>query len=411
MKITSFLKMSKVNNKGLATVFIRITNGTTEVVRSLKMQVKPANWDSKSEKFKSSHPNSARENALLLTKKEKISKIIASLELSGKTISKGLIIDSIDSDRVGVEFDFFKYSIEYENYVKLNNRYSTYKRIKSIILKLKTFNKSSRLLISDFNLSYINKYERYLLEDLKNSHATVAANFKVIKTIINKAIFEGYLNPAENPFLRKKFKSQNFSRDYLSKAEFDRLCNLELDENHALKQIHDIYLFQVYSGGIRISDVLKMRFKNIKEGRISFETLKTKTGINLPMNSKAIIIVNRYKIMASKHKGDIENRFIFPIMITNPIASTNQDIYNGISNATVKINLGLKTLAKLAKIDKRLTTHTARHTYATLTLSHGISLSSVSAILGHKKLKETEIYAKVLREDIDRDIMKIESFL
>jgi site-specific recombinase XerD len=124
--------------------------------------------------------------------------------------------------------------------------------------------------------------------------------------------------------------------------------------------------------------------------------------VKLP--NKAIKIIEKYKEKAKlEGKGKIrKSGYIFPIL--NPNEDLNNPILllNRISSSTAYINKDLKTIAERAKVNKNISFHTSRHTFATLALKKGMRLEYVSKIMGHMALKETQIYAKIVNEELEK---------
>ncbi|MEO8475276.1 MAG: site-specific integrase, partial [Chryseolinea sp.] len=143
--------------------------------------------------------------------------------------------------------------------------------------------------------------------------------------------------------------------------------------------------------GLSYVDVEKLTHQNVaknNDGEIWVNIDRTKTGSpsSLPLLPKALQLLNKYK----RYPTGNDNNKLLPVI-------SNQ-----------RINAYLKEIASLSGIEKNLTFHAARHTFATtVTLSNGISIETVSAMLGHKNFKTTQIYAKVVREKISADMKKL----
>ncbi len=119
--------------------------------------------------------------------------------------------------------------------------------------------------------------------------------------------------------------------------------------------------------------------------------------MSIKLPNKAIEIVKSYH---TKKSGPTD--FIFPILDNDVDLSIPEEAYSQISSATAYINKNLKLLAKKAEIDKPLSFHISRHTRATRALRKGISIDKVSKLMGHSQLRETQIYAKIVNEELDK---------
>jgi site-specific recombinase XerD len=218
------------------------------------------------------------------------------------------------------------------------------------------------------------------------------------------AIDRGILEEKYNPFKRMKLKTEESKKDYLTEKELLCLEQLELNPNHKISIHRDMYVFAVYTGGIRVSDVLQLKWENFDGERIEFIVKKTKRNQVIKLPNKALKIINYYKERALlAGKGKIKrSSFIFPVLnelddLQNPVT-----LLNKISGATALINKNLKTIAKMANINKQISFHTSRHSFATQALKKGMRMEYVGKIMGHKDLKETQIYAKIVNEELEK---------
>jgi len=169
----------------------------------------------------------------------------------------------------------------------------------------------------------------------------------------------------------------------LNMAEIDRLAGLSLQRD-VLKSVRDVFLMQCYTG-LAYADIRQLSKSHISIGDngtqwIRMKRQKTSVSFAVPLLPAALAILDKYM-----PNSDPETPLL-PVI-------TNQ-----------KMNENLKLLQELAGISKNLTTHLARHSFATLTLNYGVPISSVSRMLGHTKLSTTQIYAKVLEGTIDEDM-------
>ena len=170
----------------------------------------------------------------------------------------------------------------------------------------------------------------------------------------------------------------------LNMAEINRLAELDL-QRQLLKSVRDVFLLQCYTG-LSYADIQKLSKSHISNGDngtqwIRMKRQKTSVSFAVPLLPAALAILDKY-LPNSDHET--------PLM---PVIS-NQ-----------KMNDNLKLLQELAGISKNLTTHLARHSFATtITLNNGVPISTVSRMLGHTKLSTTQIYAKVLEGTIDNDM-------
>jgi integrase len=160
-----------------------------------------------------------------------------------------------------------------------------------------------------------------------------------------------------------------------------------------------MYVFAAYTGGIRISDCLQIRWKNYDGERLIIRTQKTDDTLSIKVPSRAKQILDSYLKPETK-----PNDYIFPFLKSD-VDYTKLDpkvIFKAISSATAYANKDLKTLATACKINKKLHFHTSRHTFATLALKKGMRIEYLSKLLTHHDIKTTQVYAKIVSADLDK---------
>jgi len=206
-----------------------------------------------------------------------------------------------------------------------------------------------------------------------------------MKAYINKAIAEGRINIQESPYLKFKTKrGNNNDRKYLTKEELDIIEEKNFGDE-SIGIIRDLFLFSCYTG-LAYIDAAKLTEDNIykesDEFWIKIKREKTEQETVIMLLPKALAIIEKYK--------DYKAGRLLPYI-------TNQ-----------RMNGYLKEIANRCEIKKKLTTHVARHTFATtVTLMNGVSLEVVQKMLGHASIKTTEIYAKIVNSRIKNEMEKL----
>jgi site-specific recombinase XerD len=209
---------------------------------------------------------------------------------------------------------------------------------------------------------------------------------KRVKRIVNIAVDNKWL--AASPFKEFVCTSKKTTRTELEEQELKALREKRFTVSR-LTEVRDCYLFSCYTGYAFV-DAYKLTSHNIvtgNDGEVWIVTDRTKSKIDasVPLLPQAAEIIEKYK----DHPYCVINNRLLPM-------KSNQ-----------KMNAYLKEIAGLCGIEKNLTTHTARHTFATtVTLENGVPIETVSKMLGHTKITTTQIYARVKRKKISQD-MKI----
>ena len=236
----------------------------------------------------------------------------------------------------------------------------------------------------DLKMAFVTEYEHFLTVQQKMQSNTVMKYIKILKQILNFAMALDWL--PSNPFSQFKCTYKNPDRIVLTQDEIEVLYLKEMP-NQRLEEILDVFLFSCYTG-YAFSDVeLLSPYSIVKgiDGEMWIHANRVKTDIreNVMLLDIPLKIIEKYK--------------------DNDFCKTKGRLLPVISNQ--KYNAYLKEIAAICNINKLLTTHIARHTFATtVTLANGISLESVSAMLGHGSIKTTQIYAKVVQSKLSTEM-------
>jgi len=252
-------------------------------------------------------------------------------------------------------------------------------------------------MINEINYDFLKKYEEYLVTEKENVVNTITSNFKIIRKIINDAVKENIITHNDNPFYSIKLKNESSKREFLTDEELLAIEKLNLPADTNICDYRNAYVFATYAGGLRISDILQLKWQNFDGQRINIMMAKTNRQLNIKLPNKAVSIINIYKKEDSKPE-----HFIFPFLRNDKDYSSPKVLLNSLSSATTMANKSLIKIAKDAKIKKHLSFHTSRHTFATRALRMGIRIEYVSKLLGHTSIKETQIYAKIVNEELDK---------
>ena len=191
---------------------------------------------------------------------------------------------------------------------------------------------------------------------------------------------------ARDPFYNYKVKFKWVDREFLSAEELQRLVNLDIRWPR-IDIVRDMFVFCCYTG-LAYIDVQKLNQDNLVrniDGNLWIEAKRTKTDakFSIPLLPTALSIIEKYQ----DHPKVVNGECVLPVL-------SNQ-----------KSNAYLKEIADLCGIKKNLTTHLARHTFATtVTLSNGVPIETVGKMLGHKNLRTTQHYAKIINKKVEYDM-------
>ena len=160
-----------------------------------------------------------------------------------------------------------------------------------------------------------------------------------------------------------------------------------------------MFLFACYACGLRVSDLLTLKWTSISDTHIEIKVRKTKRTHSFKLHEKAIEILEEYR--------EPDRLYVFPFLKENA-ENDLKELDRQISSCTAYYNKDLKKIAAKCEIDKSLSSHIARHTFATIALRQGMRIEFVSKLLGHSSIKITQKYSKIVNEDLDEAIDKLD---
>lgn len=246
------------------------------------------------------------------------------------------------------------------------------------------------ILLTSLSFSLAADYEFYLKTVRGCANNTAVKYVKNLKAVINFAVSQGWLN--YNPLDKWKGKLERVDKGYLTEQELGTIANKEFVHKR-IEEVRDVFIFCCYTG-LAYSDVYKFSEANIVFGlngkkQITINRTKTNTLVTVPLLDPALRIIEKYK----DHPLCVYSGRLLPV-------KSNQ-----------KQNEYLKEISELCGINKNLTTHIARHTFATMMLTLGASMESVSMMLGHTDIKTTQVYAKIIAEKVMKEMDNIDNLI
>lgn len=246
---------------------------------------------------------------------------------------------------------------------------------------LLAFHKKETLPFKHITEDYIKDFITYLHEqDLSNS--SIRLYIARLNIILNVAVEDKIIqtNPVK---LLKRGKGSPIPQKKQKKIEYLKLDELRILQNtpYRSESIKNYFLFACFTG-LRESDLLKLKWSDIKDGALTYTQKKqgdSKTHY-LPLSKQAIELLKAIRIDQDSTNFK-ESAFVFAH-----------------NNSKRAVLWNLKKWAKKAKLDKNIHMHVGRHTFATLALTHGVSLYTVSKMLGHSSIAITQVYAEIIDE-------------
>ena len=234
--------------------------------------------------------------------------------------------------------------------------------------------------LAELEQSFIEQYHVYLKSDLGLKPTTVSGYLKCLKYVVKIAFNNGWM--PRNPFFLYQYTAPNPERSFLTEDELRRMMTTELRYKRQ-DYNRDMFLFSCFTG-ICYADLKTLAWKQLEQDThgdwwVTGNRCKTDTRYVVKLLPAALSILERYRDGTD---------YVFSFM---PHLNT--------------VDRSLKRIAALCGIEKKLTFHVGRHTYATtICLMNGVSLETLSKMLGHKNITTTQIYAKVTPPMIDREV-------
>lgn len=392
ISILFLLQRSRLNKQGNCPIRCRVTYLKKRKIFSTGLFINPKYWSSSQQLAKPQNTQNNIINTQLSLISQKINEAFLMLQVLTNVFDVDDIYRKYKGEDVKTEITILgAYDLHNEKTKKLIgvdfnelswSRYiESRRKVASFISK---FYKKNDVKLKDLDLKFITDLEYYFKTDLNLSHATVYRSLQRVKKIILFAIAENYLQ--KDPFMLFKNKKYKTEIVYLTGDELNRLENHSFTQDK-LQKVKDMFVFCCYTG-LAYQEMANLKTENIIinfDGNkwIQIKRQKTQKIISLPLLSKAEFILDKY--------NNSDNETLLPVI-------SNQ-----------KFNSYLKEISEVLGIDKKLTHHIARKTFATTVLLYNdIPMETVSELLGHSNMNITQAhYGKIVNQNISKQMKKL----
>jgi site-specific recombinase XerD len=396
--ILFYFKTTKTDATGRVPIYMRITVDGQRVELSTKRDWSTNRWSAVAGRATGTKEDAKELNAYLDTLQVKVHEMHRSLINEGQQVSASKIKEKLlgvsEHPKMILEI-FAEHNKQIEQLVGNGYAPLTLKRYKTALRHAKEFiNCKYRLKdfeISKLNYEFIREYEFYLKSVRKCGHNSTIKYLRNLKKVVLLCVKKGWLD--KDPFYGFKLANKEVVRDFLTQQELDALTRKEFAATR-LTIVRDIFLFSCYTG-LAYVDVRKLKRSEIGIGMdgekwVFTSRQKTEVRSRIPLLPVCLQIIKRYE----QHPQCINRDSVLPVW-------SNQ-----------KMNEYLKEIADVSGINKRLTYHIARHTFATtVTLNNGVPIETVARMLGHKSLRTTQHYAKILDKKVSEDMQMLKAKL
>ena len=396
VSILFYIKRAKINVDGVCPIYTRVTINSKRFEFSTNKFISPDKWSTEGAKVKGNSEDARSINNQLDIIKNQI------MDAEKRLYKKEIQINSenLRNELFGIKERerllipiFTEHNRKIKELVGSEYAPGTLERYETSLKHTKDFlqwkYRVSDIDIEKIDHAFITEYEFYLRTERKCANNTAVKYIKNFHKIINICLANGWLN--KDPFANYKSKVKEVIREFLTEQEIQSLMEKEF-VSERLELVRDIFVFSCFSG-LAYIDVKQLSKDNIVLGIdgdkwINKNRQKTDTNSKIPLLPTAQYILDKY----ANHPVCVNEDKLLPIF-------SNQ-----------KMNAYLKEIATVCGINKELTFHIARHTFATtVTLSNGVPIETVSKMLGHTNLKTTQHYAKILDKKISEDMQVLKA--
>lgn len=366
---------------GTCPLAIRITKDRRSSYIYLEYRVRPEDWDAEKQKVKKSHPNATRLNNFLLKKLAEATDQALELETKRTDVSSHAVKQRV---RPTGGVTFFSQADAYLEHLKESGKYNQYTADKPRIARFRAFCERD-IAFSDLTVGLLERFKAYLRGTRTISERTVVNHLATVRSVFSRAIKEGIVERKDTPFGSEKIqiKFPDTLKIGLSIDELKRLEEVEL-ANPLHHHARNLWLFSFYLAGMRISDVLRLRWSDFHGERLHYAMGKNQKGGSLKVPEKAQAILAQYQ--GDKSRSD---DLVFSEL--KRLASLDDKflVQRAIAFATSRNDKFLRQfVAPLIETDKKLTMHLARHTFAQLA-GDKISIQMLQKLYRHSNIQTT----------------------
>jgi len=390
-KVLFYLKRNAIRKDGRMPIVTRVTVNGIIAQFNTKLEIQPTSWSVKMGKVIGHSSENKQHNAQLEQIKASLHGIYHELQRKDNYVTA----EKVKNEFLGISEHhetllalFQKHNDDVLKLIGISKSAATYQKYEVTRKHLQKFIQL-KYQITDISLKeikniFICDFEIYLLTTASCNANTTAKFMQFFKRIILIARNNGLI--VVDPFANYKIRLTKVDRGYLTQEDVEKILKKQFVTKR-LELVRDIFIFSCFTG-LAYIDVKNLTEKNVRtsfDGNLWIMTKRQKTKVE-----SNILLLDVPKMILEKYKGVSPNDKLLPIL-------SNQ-----------KMNSYLKEIGDVCEIDKELTFHLARHTFATtITLAKGVPIETVSKMLGHTNIKTTQIYARITDSKISNDMQAL----
>lgn len=397
LSVLFFIKKTKLLKNGEAPIFVRIYNNFKRVEFGMKYSVPPKHWDNEKQEVKNKYSQYTLINSKIEDVRKQISSIVYFYKMEECEISPQIVKDKLlgkTKSRKTILGIFKEHNEKVHKLKGIDFAPDTVQRYDTSLMHTKDFIKwkynREDLYLDEINQQFISNYELYFKTVRNCAHNTTIKYIKNFKKIIRIALDNKWIQ--NDPFSNIKYKLKQVDATYLTEEELNLIRKKEIGFSR-IAQVRDVFLFCAFTG-LAFADVKGLRLEHVSTDKDGITWLHKRRQKTEQMSS--IFLIDSAKEILAKYAND-------------PVLQIEGKLLPVLSNQ--KMNAYLKEIADICGINKNITTHCARHTFATtVALGNNVPIEVVSKTLGHSTIKMTQRYAQTTENLIKKNMSKIANY-
>ena len=402
MASTKIVLRKKQNKDGTYPLALRITKDRKSSFVHLGHHIQETFWDEEKSRVKKSHPNSVRLNNLLSKKLAEAEDNLIDLEVQKNDVSSAVIKRKIQVPKNELFFARAEHHLENLQKQKKYNRYSADKGKISVF---RQFLNNADIPFQSINAQLLINYKVHLKSKGLATN-TIITYLSIIQNIFNQAISDGLVDKKYFPFDNDKIalKPPRSLKVGLSSDEVKLIETLELPKNSYTNHARNIWLISFYFAGMRVSDVLRLKWADFQNDRLYYTMGKNAKSGSLKLPEKVSKILEEYKGQNNEHN------LVFSDLAKLPDINDSYSVEKHIKATNAKLNPALNEIAKKAGITKKLTMHIARHTFGNIS-GDKIPIQMLQKLYRHSSITTTMGYqSNFIHKDADEALDAVIGF-
>jgi integrase len=391
---------TKQNSQNLFPIAIRITKDRKTSFLYIGQYIKKNQWDNTRGQVNKSHPDALNINQLILKKLSKVNRGLLDAETNSEYISSRNVKSSLVSRK---SKDFFEIAKVYLKNIEERKKFHQLDIETKRIEVFKEFIKKDKLLCGEINIELLIKFDNFLLSKRNLSKRTVVNYMITIRTVFNLAITNSSADVKLYPFGKGKYqiKFPETKKIGLNMAEITALENVE-GLTSAQEYALSAWLLSFYFAGIRVSDVLQLKWKDFMDNRLYYRMDKNSKLVSLKVPDKVLKILNKLE------RND-DSVYLFR-ELEGVDFNDKRFLRTRIKTATRNFNRRLELVAEKAGIDKKMSMHIARHSFGNIS-GDKIPIQMLQKLYRHSSVTTTIQYqTNFLQKDTDEALDRVINF-